>query len=168
MTILLSVLLRFTDVVSSGPSYTFMYTFLSNSHLFQGNIVAHTAVREPLFGDKYAFLLQSSYVWNLLPFIFFAYYFQERFLRGNHFCQHVKFMQLYSNFRGGGMVLTSLSTIFKLYRGCQFYWWRKTDYPEKTTDLPYVTYQFYHIMLYRLHLAWAGFELSGDGHWLHR
>ena len=124
-----------------------MYTFLSNSHLFQGNIVAHTAVREPLFGDKYAFLLQSSYVWNLLPFIFFAYYFQERYLRGNHFCQHVKFMQLYSNFRGGGMVLTSLSTIFKLYRGCQFYWWRKTDYPEKTTDLPYVTDKLYHVVV---------------------
>ena len=54
------------------------------------------------------------------------------------------------------LCVTPLWTMFQLYRGGQFYWWRKSEYPEKTTDLSQGTDKLSHNVVSRTH------RLSGE------
>ena len=44
-------------------------------------------------------------------------------------------------------VLTPLSAIFQLHHGDQFQWWKKPEYPVRTTDHGQATGKLYHLRL---------------------
>jgi len=61
-----------------------------------------------------------------------------------------------------------LSTISQLYRGGQFYWWRKPKFSEKTTDLSQVTDTLSHNVVHFILIEIWTHNISGDRYWFHR
>ena len=63
-------------------------------------------------------------------------------------------MHVYKVIGLGSWCLMPLTTIVHVYRDGQFYWWMKTEYPEKIIN------KLYHLMFYRVNFHWSGFELT--------
>jgi hypothetical protein len=61
--------------------------------------------------------------------------------------------------------LTPLSTIFQLFCGGQFYWWRKPENPEKTSDLSQITDKtLSHNVVHLALIEVRTHNISGDRH----
>jgi len=80
----------------------------------------------------------SRYPWKITRFICFN--FLHSFKQCFEYCSIVWWC------------LTPLWTIFQLYHGDQFWWWKKPEYPERTTDHGKATGKLYHLRLREPHI----------------
>ena len=71
----------------------------------------------------------------------------------------------------GWWCLTPLSTIFQLYRGGQFYWWREPEYPKKRKNNRPAKSNWQNLSHNVVSSTLNGIQthnVSGDRNWLHR
>ena len=64
---------------------------------------------------------------------------------------------IFQLFGGGGMMLNATFNNISVLSWWSVFWWRKSEYPEKTTNLPQVTNKFNTVSSTS---AWVGFELT--------